>query len=270
TVVVNATGTLTVTLNEAQQTNTVVSLSVDHATVLQVPVSVTVPSGQTHASFTVTGVAVGDATVTATLTAATTTTQSALVHVVPPPPTVVALVPTPLALQQGATGSFTLRINAAQPADTTIPLTNSAPAVLQAPGSATIPAGQTSVAFPVTGLTLGTATVAAALNSTSVSATVTVGSPPTVVTALTPTTVTVPKGTPAVLHVAVSPAPKEPLSVSLTSNSTTVATVPATVPVLAGALGADFPVLSVSEGSATITATLNTGSASATVVVTPA
>jgi len=269
-VVVNATGTLTVTLNAAQQTNTVASLSVDHSNVLHIPASVTIPSGQTHASFTVTGVAVGNAAVTATLTATTTTTQTAVVHVVPPPPTVVSLVPNPLAIQQGATGTFTLTINAAQPTDTSIPLTNSAPSVLQAPGSATVPAGQTSVTFPVTGLILGSATVTAAINSTSVSATVSVASPPTVVTALTPGTLMTPKGAPGVLHVTVSPAPTEPLSVSLTSNNSTVATAPATVPIPAGALGADFPVLSVGEGTATITASLNGGSASATVLVTPA
>src|SRR5438445_1620258 len=267
TVVVNATGTLTVTLNAAQSTNTTVTLGVDHATILQVPATVTVQTGQRQAAFTVTGLAVGDAVVTATLN---TSTQTATVHVIQPPPTVVSLLPNPLAIQQGATGSFTLTINAAQVADTVIPLTNSAPAVLQAPGSVTVPAGQTSVTFPVTVLRPGNATVTASLNSTSASATVQVTPPPTVVTALTLSTVTVPKGTPGVLHVAVSPASTAPESVSLTSSNTAVATVPATVPIPAGALGADFPVFSVGEGSSTITASLNGGSASATVVVTPA
>jgi RHS repeat-associated protein len=266
TVVQEATGTLTVTLNAAPQTNTVVALSVDQATVLQVPASVTVPAGQTQGRFTVTGLALGEATVTATLNA---TMQTAVVQVIPPPPTVVALVPNPLAIQQGATGTFTLTTNAAQLTDTAIPLTNSAASVLQAPSSVTVPAGQTRVTFPVTGLILGSATVTAALNSTSVSATVQVTSPPTVVTGLTPATVTVPKGTPAVLHVAVSPTSTGPQSVSLTSSNTAAATVPATVPIPAGALGADFPVLSVGPGSSTITATLN-GSAASVVVVTPA
>src|SRR5439155_13539041 len=53
-------------------------------------------------------------------------------------------------------------------------------------------------------------------------------------------------------------------------NNSTVATAPAAVPIPAGALGEDFPVLSVGEGTATITASLNGGSASATVLVTPA
>src|SRR5207302_814559 len=114
--------------------------------------------------------------------------------VVPPPPTVVSLVPNPLAIQQGATGTFTLTINAAQPTDTSIPLTNSAPSVLQAPGSATVPAGQTSVTFPVTGLILGsatvTATITASLNGGSASATVLVTPAELVTLTLSPQTAT--------------------------------------------------------------------------------
>src|SRR6266571_348215 len=79
TVVVNATGTLTVTLNAAQfpLVNTTVSLTVDNRTILQVPPIVSVPAGQIQASFTVTGLAVGDAIVTARLGSST---QMATVH----------------------------------------------------------------------------------------------------------------------------------------------------------------------------------------------
>jgi RHS repeat-associated protein len=265
-VVVGATGTLTVTLNAAQLTNTVVTMSVDQGSVLQVPVGVTVAANQTQTSFTVTGLAVGTAVVTATVGS---TSQNATVQVIPPPPMVVSLLPNPLMIQEGATGSFTLTINAAQLADTAIPLTNSASAVAQVPASATVPAGQASVTFPVTGLTPGSATVTASINASSASATVQVAPPPTVVTALTPASTTVPKGTPAVLHVAVVPASTMPQTVTLTSNNTAVATVPATVPIPTGALGADFPVIPVGEGTSTITATLN-GSAVSVVVVTPA
>ena len=48
-----------------------------------------------------------------------------------------------------------------------------------------------------------------------------------------------------------------------------VATVPASVPIPAGALFADFPVLANGVGSATITASLNGGTASAQITVTP-
>ncbi len=266
-VVVGATGTLTLTLNATRQTNTVVALEVDNTSLLLVPSNVTVPAGEIDASFTVTGQAQGDAVVTASLNEST---QTSTIHIIPPPPTVVSLLPNPLSIQQGATGSFTLTINAAQPSDTAIPLNNSASSTLQAPSSVTVPAGETSVTFPVFGLGTGSATLTASINSTTASATVQITSASTIVTGLTPGTLSLPKGRPGVLHVAVSPTSSQPRIVSLSSNNTTVAQVPSTVTVPAGALGADFPVLSVDQGQATITATLGSGSANSQVTVTAA
>jgi YD repeat-containing protein len=266
-IVVGATGQLTVTLNAAQLTNMDVGLSTNNAGVLQVPPTVTVPAGQTQAVFTITGLAIGDATVTATLG---TSGKSALVHVQPPPATVVSLLPNPLPLQQGATGTLTLTINAAQLADTIITLSNSAPTIAQTPSSETVPAGQTSTSIAINGLQPGTATISATLNGTTVSSTVQVTAPPPIVTTLTPLNLTLPKGTPGVLTVTVSRAPTVATPVTLSSSATGVATVPATVTIPAGALTADLPVLSVGEGTATITASLNGGSAASTITVTPA
>ncbi|MCI0526738.1 MAG: Ig-like domain-containing protein [Nitrospira sp.] len=266
-VVEGATGTLTVSLNATRQTNTVVTLEVDNASLLLIPSSVTVPAGEIDASFTVTGQAQGDAEVTASLNEST---QAATIHIIPPPPTVVSLLPNSLSIQAGATGSFTLTINAAQPSDTSIPLNNSSSSILQAPSSVIVPAGETSMTFPVFGLGTGSATLTASLNSTTASATVQITSASTIVTGLTPGTLSLPKGRPGVLHVAVSPTSSQPRIVSLSSNNTTVSQVPATVTIPAGGLGADFPVLSVAQGQATITATLGSGSANAVVNVTAA
>ncbi|MGH7165275.1 MAG: Ig-like domain-containing protein, partial [Nitrospiraceae bacterium] len=266
-VVTGASGPLTVTLNAVRLTNTSVTLTMDNPSVLQVPPSVTVPAGQLTASFTVTGSALGDAVVTTTLGAST---RSATVHVVPPPPVILALVPTPLALQQGATGSVTLTINAAQPTDTNIPLTNTAPGIATVPSSVTVPAGQTSAAVPVTGLTPGDGSLTAALNGSTATAAIQVTTAATVVTGLTPGTLTLPTGRPGVLRVTVSPAPTAPAAVTLTSTNTTVASVPPSVPIPAGALVAEFPVLANGAGNATIMASLSGGTATAQVSVTPA
>ncbi len=272
--VVGAHGTLTVTLNAGQLTNTAVTLAVDQPSLLQVPAVVTVPVGQTQASFTVTGLAVGAATVTASLNG---TAKSALVQVQPPPPEVVSLLPNPLPLQQGATGSLILTINAAQLSDTMIPLGNSAPTIVQIPGSVTVPANQLSATIPVTALLDGTATITAAINGSMVSSLVQVTPPPPIVASLTTvppdpagTVLTRPKGKPGTLRVALDRAPTDVAVVTLTSSTTTVAQVPATVTVAAGQLTADFPINTVGEGTATITASLNGGSATATVNVTPA
>ena len=266
-IAVGATGTFTVALNAAQLTNQEVQLSVDNAAILQAPASVTVLQGQIQASFIVTGLAVGDALVTASLNSSA---QTAIIHIIPPLPTVVSLLPDPLSIQEGATGSFTLTINAAQLSDTTIPLTNSASTVINAPGSVIVPAGQTSITFPVTGVTQGPATISASINATTVSAQIQVTPPPTIVTGLTPSILSLPKGRPGILHVSVSPSSSEPQIVALTSSNAVAAEVPASVTIPAGALGADFPLLSLAEGESTITATLNGWSASAQVTITPA
>jgi len=266
-VVIGASGTLTVTLNAGQLTNTEVAVTVDQPSLVQVPAIVTVPAGQTSAAFTVTGLAVGNATVTA---AANGTTKTATVQVQPPPPAVVSLVPNPLPLQQGATGSLSLTINAAQVSDTVIPLTNSAPTLVQVPASITVPANQLSATIPVTALLAGNATITAAINGSTVSSQVHVTLPPPVVTSLAPLTQSLPKGRPGTLTVTLSRAPTDVTVVTLTSSATTVAQVPASVTVAAGALTATFPINTVGEGTATITATLNGGSATATVTVTPA
>ena len=272
-VVIGASGALTITLNAGQLTNTEVSLTVTPSSIVQVPAIVTVPAGQTSATFTVNGLAVGNATVTASLEG---TTKSATVQVQPPPPTVVSLLPNPLPLQQGATGSLTLMINAAQVSDTVIVLTNNAPTIVQVPASITVPANQLSAVIPVTALLAGNATITASINSSTTSSVVQVTPPPPVVASLTTiapdppgSALTRPKGKPGTLRVTLSRAPSDVTLVTLESSATNVALIPASVTVAAGALTADVPVNTVGEGTATITASLNGGSATATVTVTP-
>ncbi len=266
-IVVGATGSFTVTLNVAQLTNTDVAFVVDDPAIVQVPNIVTVPAGQISTTFTVSGLQVGSAVVTASIG---TSTVQATVDVLPQPPTIVSLLPNPLEVQTGATGHLTLTITAAQPADTTVPLTNSAPTIIDVPVSVTVPAGQTTVDIPVTGLLEGNATVTASLNSSSATATVTVTAPPPVVTALTPATQSLAKGVPGILRVFVSSAPLAPTPVTVTSSAAGIAAVPAMVTIPAGDLFADFPVVTNGEGTAVITASLNGGSATAQVIVTPA
>jgi RHS repeat-associated protein len=73
-----------------------------------------------------------------------------------------------------------------------------------------------------------------------------------------------------VLRVTVSRAPNIATAVALTSSNPSFASVPPEANIAAGALFADFPVLSNAVGQATITATLNGGSATASVTIAPA
>ncbi len=264
---VGATSTFTVRINAAQSTNTQIALSVDNPSVLQIPASVTVAQGQTSAVFTATGLAAGNAIITAS---ANGTSKTSSVHVSPQPVAIVSLLPNPLPLQQGATGGLTVTINVAQETDTVVALASDAPAVAQLAASVTIVAGTLSAPIPVTAIAPGTANVTASANGTTAAIAVTVTPPPPVVTSLVPATLTLPKGTPGTLRVTVSRAPSDSTVVALTSSAQAIASMPPTVNIPAGALFADFPVAANSEGLATITASLNGASAATSVTVTPA
>jgi len=264
---VGATGTFTVRINAAQASDTPIALSVDNAQALQIPPSVTVALGTTSALFTATGLAPGNAIITASANA---TSKSSSVHVSPQPAAIASLLPNPLPLQEGATGSLTASINVAQETDTTVALASDTPSVATVPGSVTVAAGALTALIPVSALAGGTANITASVNGASTTSAVTVTGPPPDVTSITPDTLNLPKGTPGTLRVTVSHAPSLPTAVSLSSNNPTVASVPASVNIPAGALFADFPVASNGEGLATITATLGETSASATVNIAPA
>ena len=79
------------------------------------------------------------------------------------PDVTVALAPAVLELQPGATGNLTLTLNPPQANSVTLTLTSSNPAVAALPATVTVPANTTSLAFTVSGLAAGTATVSAAL-----------------------------------------------------------------------------------------------------------
>ncbi len=264
---VGATRQFTVNINAVQAADEEIALSIDTPGILQLPAAVTVPRGATSAVFTATGLAVGDAVVTAF---ANGTQQTASVHVSPEAAAIVSLLPSPLSLQQGAIGNLRVTTNVAQEADTVIGLANDAPLVVQVPTSVTVLAGSDSALVGVTALAPGSANVTASVNGSSAVAVVDVSPPPPVVTELAPAALTLAKGTPGTLTVKVSRAPSELTTVSLSSSAPGVASVPQAVNILPGTTSADFPVASNGEGQATIRASLNEGSASATVTITPA
>lgn len=267
TMTVGATSSFTVRINAAQAADTAIALAASNPSVLQVPASVAVPQGATSATFAASGLAAGNSTITAT---ANGTSQSSSVHVSPQPAAIVSLLPSPLPLQQGATGSLTVTINVAQEVDTTIALANSAPDVATVAPSVVIAAGAVSALIPVTATSPGSTLVTAAVNGTSATASVEVTPPPPVVSAVEPATLSLPKGTPGTLRVVVSRAPNAATPVALASSDPSIASVPPQVNIPAGALFAEFPVMPNSVGQAIITASLNGGSASSTVTVSAA
>ncbi|WP_310452626.1 RHS repeat-associated core domain-containing protein, partial [Sulfuritalea sp.] len=261
----DATGSLTVKLNAAQLTATEVALVAADPAIVQIAPTAIVPAGETSVVVGATGLTLGASAVTASVNG---TSQSANVTVIPHAPVPVSLLPDPLPLQQGAAGQLTLAINAAQFEDVPVTVTNATPAILQVPAQIVVPAGATSAPLPVTALAPGEGSLSVTIDTTSLAGHVVVTPPPPAVSTLSPTTLSLPKGVPGRLQLTLTRAPADTAQVVLASSDPNVAEVSASVTVPAGALIAEFPLTSRAQGVATITASLNGGTASSQVTVT--
>jgi RHS repeat-associated protein len=191
-VVQGATGQLTLRINAAQQTDTVVPLTTGSATILTVPPSVTIPAGFTETPIQVTGLTLGTATVTGTLNGTVIST----ITVVPPPVLITTLGPVPpitppLTLAKGRAGVLRVTVNRVPLNPTIVSLSNSATSLVTVPPTVTVPAGALFADFPVTTQNEGTATITASLNGSSVTADVVVIAPEVDAIVVTPATPTV-------------------------------------------------------------------------------
>ena len=167
-----------VSLDVPAPNDTLVSLSSDSAA-LTVPSGVTVPSGSSSAFFSVNAVADASlATVTATLGSSQATDTAAVSETDPPGHADdLTLNPDALVAGNGSTGTVTLDCEA-PPGGTTVTLSSSDPGV-GVPLSVLVPAGQLSVAFPITtdsGLGDGPFDVSATAGGDTVHATLTIDS----------------------------------------------------------------------------------------------
>jgi len=159
-----------------------VGLSSNNA-VAVVPASVTVPAGQTSASFAVSTTAVSastTATITGTFAGAS---RSATLTVNPPPPpaTLSALSLNPTTVVGGNSSTGTVTLTGAAPSGGLVVSLASNSAAASTPASVTVPAGATSASFSVTTTAVTTATsatVSATLGADTRTAALTVNPPP--------------------------------------------------------------------------------------------
>ncbi|MCZ8251720.1 MAG: Ig-like domain-containing protein [Hylemonella sp.] len=262
--IVGASGNLTVQLNSAQSSVTTVALSAQPAGTVQVPSTVLVPAGQSQATFPVSALAVGQAQVMASLNG---TSQSATVVVTPQPAALASVLPDLLALQQGASGQVTVRLNAVQTEDVTVELVSAQPALLQVPDTLLIPAGQIEEEVSVQALASGSTQLTVTLNGASKTVPVTITPPPPVLASLMPASQDLPKGKLGQLRLTLDRAAQEPALVALSNSNNTALGLPAQVTVPAGVLAIDVPMTALTLGQSTVVASLNGSTAQVVVNV---
>jgi LmbE family N-acetylglucosaminyl deacetylase len=237
----SSTGTVTLTA-AAPTGGAVVTLSSSNTAAAQVPASVTVAAGATTATFTVATTPVAS-NATATITATYGVTRTASLTVTAATLTSVTLNPTSVIGATSSTGTVTLN-GPAPAAGAVVTLSSSNTAAATVPTSVTVAANATTATFnitstPVTANT--TVTITATLGNAHPSATLTVQTP--IVSSLTLNPTTVQSGSPSTGTVTISgPAPTAGTVVTLSSSSTKVATVPASVTVTSGNTTATFTV----------------------------
>jgi hypothetical protein len=236
-------GTGTVTLNApAPAGGAVVALSSSNPALASVPASVTVPAGETSASFPIsTALAAESAVVTITATLSGLAKSASLE--VGPPIAYMLLSGWPVVGGMTVSGSVVFGVPA--PADgATVTLTSSDPAVAAVPVTTTAAAGARTAGFPIWTAVVSADTVVT-IRATYAGDTrsMIIKVVPAAVSALTLHPTRVFAGSSSTGSVTLmAPAPPGGAVVNLGSSDTSVATVPATVTVPAGATSASFTV----------------------------
>jgi hypothetical protein len=264
-----ATGTLTATISALQSDATTISLQSSSAGVVTVPAAVSIPANQLSAAVTVTAIAPGTATITAALNESSV---QSTVTVCAAGPTLTSLLPAALQVAQGAAGSLTATISAAQATDTVVSLASSDSSRVGLPpeGSVTVPAGQLHQAFAVFGTSPGHAPITASLNGSTAQSQVTVVIPLPAVVSLQPPAVPLTAGSTGLLTVALNASQPADTEVLLTTSDSAVVGLPGDrVIVPADALSGAFVAAGKARGMATVTASLNGSNATAAITVSP-
>ena len=267
------TGTVTLSTN-APVGGKVVTLSSSNAGVASVPVSVTVPAGSNTATFTITAGTVA-ANTAVTITATTNSSSGTATVTITPPAAALSGITTNVAAATGGvavTGTVTLT-RAAPTGGAVIVLASSPTTVGTVPASVTVPAGATSVTFTITTRTVtaaSTLTVTGTYLGVAKTASITVN-PVRLVSILTLNPTSVRGGTNSTGTVTLTGPATEAVVVTLTSGTTTVARVPASVTVPAGATTVTFTITTLTQTAtrtSVITARTGTTSRTATLTVT--
>jgi hypothetical protein len=264
----------TVTLTGAAPTGGIsVTLSSSNTSVATVPASVTVLSGSTSATFTVTSLAVASSTqVTISGVQAGSTLSAALTVLPPPVLTSMRLAPNIVDPTRTATGTVLLS-GPARAAGLSVALSSANPALVTVPASVTVPGGASSATFSATPVGNGASTTISATYSGVTKSdwiAVTVPNDLSLVW-LSPSSLV--GGGPATVGVVMIVPTLTGKTITLTSSSPSVVPLPASVTIAPYTSGASVTIATAAVASTTpVTITATNGSTVKTAVlsVTPA
>ncbi len=260
--VVGGQGQIRVTLGDFVNADTTVTLSSSDPAVITVPEAGTILAGSDQVVVPFTGVAIGQAEITAQLAGESRTTTASVVSAI----RLLSIEP-PGPLQTGARSSLLVRLNARPPTDVVVNLTSSNPAVIGVPATMTFPSFSQEQNLPVTAGAPGSAVITATLGSSSEAETV------RVVDALFVSRIyAIPEqalvGDNFELEVDLNAVPAADTIVALSSSHPDVAGIPGTVTVPAGERYGRGFAAALAVGGATVTAELNSSVATCSLRVT--
>ena len=239
-------GTGTVTLNYASNTDKSVSLSSSDTVTASVPATVTVPAGQTTAQFPVTTFSVlilKNVNITATLNSISI--QSA-VFVTPIKLVSVTTSPTSVIGGKSSTGKVTLSA-VAPVGGYVVNLSSSNPSAASVPASVTVIAGVKTATFAITTtpvVSLTKPVITGSFGGGSKSATLSI-TPPALSSIKLSASSVIGGVTATGTATLTGKAPTGGIVVALNSDTPSIATTPASVTILAGSLSAAFPITTV-------------------------
>jgi hypothetical protein len=241
----------TVVLNAAAPTaGAVVTLSSSNSAAATTPASITVPAGSTSTTFTVTTLGV-TSTTTSVITATLGVSANATLTVTAASLSSVSRSPTSVVGGNNSTGTVTLN-GKAPIGGAVVTLSSSNTSAVQVPASVTIAAGATSATFTITTspVAVNTSVTISGTYGVARTTTLTVNAP--VLSSLTRSPTSVVGGNNSTGTVTLNGrAPFGGAVVTLSSNNTTAAQVPASVTIAAGATNATFTIITTGVASST-------------------
>ena len=269
-----ASSTGTVTISSAAPAAGQVVLLSSSSSSATVPATVTVASGATTATFTVSTTAV-TASTTATITSAIGSSSATASLTITAPVALKSVAVSPTTVVGGASSTGTVTLSSAAPTGGTVVSLSSSTTSATVPTSVTVAAGATTATFSVTTKAVSantSATITAKSGSSSTTAVLTIDTATLSQVSLSSTSVVGGCNVTITGRVTLTGAAATAETITLASSSTTAATVPASVSIVAGATSATFTVshkVVTASTLTTIKATLGSTSASTTLTVSP-